>query len=116
MEIAAALEEQVSIPVVAAQMALIQEVQTDTWWQDVTVSLLEIVRKRLRGLVHLIEKRSREPIYTDFEDEIGERHRDRTSTGSPRRTPSTSSAPRPGTSCASTRTTWPSTSCAPTAS
>ena len=43
VEIAAALEEQVSIPVVAAQMTLIQEVQTDTWWQDVTVSLLEIV-------------------------------------------------------------------------
>ena len=30
------------------------------------------MRKRLRGLVHLIEKRSRKPIYTDFEDEIGE--------------------------------------------
>ena len=72
VEIAAALEEQVSIPVVAAQMPLIQEVQTDTWWQDVTVSLLEIVRKRLRGLVHLIEKRRRAPIYTDFEDEIGD--------------------------------------------
>lgn len=71
VEIAAALEEQVSIPVVAAQMALIQEVQTDTWWQDVTVALLEIVRKRLRGLVYLIEKRRRAPIYTDFEDEIG---------------------------------------------
>ncbi len=72
VEIAAALEEQVSIPVVAAKMPLIQEVQTDTWWQDVTVSLLEMVRKRLRGLVHLIEKRRRSPIYTDFEDEIGD--------------------------------------------
>ena len=72
VEVAAALEEQVSIPVVAAQMALIQEVQTDAWWQDTTVSLLEVVRKRLRGLVHLIEKRRRAPIYTDFEDEIGD--------------------------------------------
>ena len=72
VEIAAALEEQVSIPVVAAQMPLIQEVQTDTWWQDVTVVLLEPVRKRLRGLVHLIEHRRRAPIYTDFEDEIGD--------------------------------------------
>lgn len=72
VEIAAALEEQSNIPVVQAQMPLIQEVQTDVWWQDVTVGLLEIARKRLRGLVHLIEKRRRKPIYTDFEDEIGE--------------------------------------------
>ena len=72
MEIAAALEEQATIPVVQAQMPLIQEIQTDAWWQDVTVGLLEVARKRLRGLVHLIEKRKRLPIYTDFEDEIGE--------------------------------------------
>ena len=72
VEIAAALEEQAGIPMVAAQMALIQEVQADAWWQDVTVGLLEIVRKRLRGLMHLIEKRRRAPIYTDFEDEVGE--------------------------------------------
>ena len=72
VEIAAALEEQATIPVIAAQISLIQEVQTDGWWQDVTVGLQEGARKRLRGLVHLIEKRSRKPIYTDFEDEIGE--------------------------------------------
>ncbi len=71
-ELAAALEEQSSIPVVQAEMVLIQDVQTDTWWQDVTCPMLETVRKRLRGLVHLIDRRSRKPIYTDFEDEIGE--------------------------------------------
>ena len=72
VEIAAALEEQTTIPVVMAQMALIQEVQTDAWWEDVTAGLLEVMRKRLRGLVHLIDKRRRPTIYTDFEDEIGE--------------------------------------------
>ena len=71
-EIAAALEEQTTIPVVMAQMALIQELQTDAWWEDVTAGLLEAMRKRLRGLVHLIDKRRRPTIYTDFEDEIGE--------------------------------------------
>ena len=71
-EIAAALEEQTTIPVVMAQMALIQEVQTDAWWEDVTAGLLEAMRKRLRGLVHLIDKRRRPTIYTDFEDEIGD--------------------------------------------
>lgn len=69
--IAAALAEKDSIPMVREQMALIQELQTDDWWQDVTVPMLERVRKRLRSLVRLIEKIQRQPIYTDFEDELG---------------------------------------------
>ena len=72
MEIASALEEQSAIPAIRDQLELIAELQTDLWWQDVTVGMLENARKRLRGLVHLIEKRKRKPIYTDFQDEIGE--------------------------------------------
>jgi type I restriction enzyme, R subunit len=56
---------------VREQMPLIQEVQTEEWWQDVTVPMLEVLRRRLRNLVKLIEKQKRKPIYTDFEDEIG---------------------------------------------
>lgn len=56
---------------VREQMALIQDLQTDEWWQDVTAPMLESVRRRLRGLVKLIEKQKRKPIYTDFEDEMG---------------------------------------------
>jgi type I restriction enzyme, R subunit len=70
-EIAALLEEKASIPMVHAQIDLIEEVQTDDWWQDVTVPMLERVRRRLRDLVRLIEKQHRQPIYTNFEDEIG---------------------------------------------
>ena len=69
--IAGLLEEKSAIPMVRDQMALIQEVQTDEWWQDVTVPMLEIVRRRLRDLVKFIEKQKRKPIYTDFEDEMG---------------------------------------------
>ena len=69
--IAGLLEEKSSIPMVQAQMPLIQDIQTDEWWQDVTVPMLETVRRRLRALVKLIEKQQRKPIYTDFEDEIG---------------------------------------------
>ncbi len=39
--IAGLLEEKSTIPMVREQMALIQEVQTDEWWQDVTVPMLE---------------------------------------------------------------------------
>ncbi len=70
-EIAGLLEEKSAIPMVREQMALIQEVQTDEWWQDVTIPMLESVRRRLRDLVKLIEKQKRKPIYTDFEDVMG---------------------------------------------
>jgi type I restriction enzyme, R subunit len=70
-EIAGLLEEKSAIPMVWEQMAIIQEVQTDEWWQDVTTPMLESVRRRLRDLVKLIEKQSRRPIFTDFEDEMG---------------------------------------------
>jgi type I restriction enzyme R subunit len=69
--IAGLLEEKDSIPMVNAQLALILEIQTDEWWQDVTTPMLENVRKRLRLLVKLIDKQKRVLIYTDFEDEMG---------------------------------------------
>ena len=70
--IAGLLEEKSAIPMVQEQMALIQDLQTDEWWQDVTCQMLEAVRRRLRNLVQLIEKAKRIPIYTDFEDEMGD--------------------------------------------
>jgi type I restriction enzyme R subunit len=72
IDIAAALEEQFAIPAVAAQQELIQEVQSETWWQGVTVPLLEVVRLRLRDLVQHVEKSKRPLVYSDFEDEAGE--------------------------------------------
>ena len=70
--IADLLEEKSAIPMVQDQMPLIQDLQTDEWWQDVTTPMLESVRRRLRLLVRLIDKHKRTPIYTDFEDEMGE--------------------------------------------
>ena len=71
-QIAGLLEEKSAIPMVRDQMPLIQIVQTDEWWQDVTVPMLEVLRRRLRELVKLIEKQRRKPLYTDFEDEMGD--------------------------------------------
>ena len=69
--IAGLLEDKAAIPMVRSQMPLIQDLQTDEWWQDVTVPMLESVRRRLRDLVKLIEKGERRVVYTDFEDEMG---------------------------------------------
>ncbi len=71
IKIAGLLEEKGAIPMVAAQMELIQDVQHEEWWRDVTIPMLERVRRRLRDLVKFIEKRRRKPIYTDFIDEMG---------------------------------------------
>ena len=70
-DIAGLLEEKASIPMVQQQLAFIQEIQAEEWWQDVTVPMLENIRKRLRSLVKLIEKQKRKLVYTDFEDQIG---------------------------------------------
>jgi type I restriction enzyme R subunit len=70
-QIAGLLAEKDAIPMVREQMALIQDVLTDEWWQDVTVPMIERMRRRLRGLVQLIDKRQRKPVYTDFEDLLG---------------------------------------------
>ena len=71
-KIASALEDQDAIPAIKAQMPLIQAIAGDEWWEDVTVSMLETARKRLRALVKLIEKGKIHIVYTNFEDELGD--------------------------------------------
>lgn len=72
IEIASALDEQVAIPIIAAQHALILEILSDDWWEGITVPLLELVRLRLRGLVHHIDKKKKSIVYTNFEDQLGD--------------------------------------------
>lgn len=71
-DIAGALEEKASIPMVRAELELIIELQTDEFWQDITTAMLEDVRERLRSLVKFIEKTHRPTIYTDFMDTLGD--------------------------------------------
>jgi type I restriction enzyme R subunit len=66
------LEDYPTIPAVAKELAFIEEVQTDEWWVDVTLPMLEQLRRRLRLLVPFIEKGKRKIIYTDFTDILGE--------------------------------------------
>lgn len=70
--LAEGLSEKSSIPMVSEHMELIQDVQSELWWQDVTLLMLETVRRKLRGLIHLIDRRPRKIIFTDVEDVMGE--------------------------------------------
>ena len=70
-EIASLLEELPNVPMVAAEMELILEIQTDEFWQDITLPMLETVRRRVRALVKLIEYKKRTLVYSHFEDSAG---------------------------------------------
>ncbi len=71
-KIASSLEELANVPMVAAQMTLILELQTDEYWEGITLPMLEEMRRKLRGLIKLVEPPSRKIVFTDFQDEIGE--------------------------------------------
>lgn len=72
LAIAGLLEEKHTIPMVNKQMTHIEAIQTEEWWVDVTVPMLEVIRRRLRDLVQFIEKEKRRPVYTNFDDLLGE--------------------------------------------
>jgi type I restriction enzyme R subunit len=73
LDIARKLEEKNNIPVVKLQLAFIQAIQEVSYWDDITLDMLEEIRIKLRSLIHLIEKGFQPEVYTDFEDEILER-------------------------------------------
>jgi type I restriction enzyme, R subunit len=71
-QIADGLEDKEAIPAVRQHIALIQELQTDEYWQDVTLPMLEKARRALRGLVQFLDRdQRRDNVYTNFEDELG---------------------------------------------
>lgn len=71
-EIAAGLLDQLDIPAIKEREALLRDLAEDEWWVDVTLPMLEGARRRVRGLVRLLDKRRRRVIYTDFVDVLGD--------------------------------------------
>lgn len=71
-DIAAALADQPNNPAIAPILALLEQIADNHEWESVSVEWLESVRRQLRGLVHLIEKKKRNVVYTNFTDELGE--------------------------------------------
>ncbi|MBX7222717.1 MAG: DEAD/DEAH box helicase family protein [Blastocatellia bacterium] len=71
-EIAVKLSEKATVPMIAANLELILEVLTDDYWANITLPLLETMRRQLRNLVQFIDKRERKLVYSDFADELGE--------------------------------------------
>jgi type I restriction enzyme R subunit len=64
------LEQKRTVPMVKAQLPLIEELQTETWWTDVTPEILETIRRDLRDLIKFIDREEQVIVYTDFIDEL----------------------------------------------
>ena len=70
--IAANLLGKTAVPAVAAELAILVEVESDEWWTDVTLPMLEQARRRIRSLVALVDVAQHKAVYSDFTDELGE--------------------------------------------
>ncbi len=70
--IAASLLGKLSIPSVRAEAERLEAVASDEWWADVTLPMLELTRLRLRSLARFADTAGRSPVYTDFEDTLGD--------------------------------------------
>ncbi|MGI0479353.1 DEAD/DEAH box helicase family protein [Geminocystis sp. CENA526] len=71
-DLLACLEDKKTIPIVKDKLSFIEQVQSESWWQDVTVYLVEEMRVNLRDLMIFIDKQQENIICTNFEDELGE--------------------------------------------
>ena len=70
VEIAMQLEEKTAIPAVKEQLAYLAAIQEIGFWQGITPPLLEEMRLRLRGLARHAKRKKRDPLYTNFKDEV----------------------------------------------
>ncbi|WP_099239316.1 DEAD/DEAH box helicase family protein [Synechococcus sp. BDU 130192] len=64
------LETKTNIPMVKAQLPLIEEAITESWWEDITLAMLENLRKKLRDLMQFIDPKESNIIHTNFQDEL----------------------------------------------
>ncbi len=61
-----------NIPAVNQQLETIKAVQTDEFWQDISLKRLEKVRTDLRDLIKFIDTEKKKDVYTNFEDVLNE--------------------------------------------
>lgn len=70
VEMAELLEEKSTIPAVREQLSYLAAIQEPSFWQDITLEMLEEMRLRLRDIVPFLDKKKRHIVYSNFQDEI----------------------------------------------
>jgi type I restriction enzyme, R subunit len=83
IEFAEHLYSKKHIPAIKKVLPTVEKVMDEEWWKSTGVKGLDDVRSQLRDLMHLIDPKSRAPVYNDFEDEFGEVEFDETFGGTP---------------------------------
>ncbi|MGW6868147.1 DEAD/DEAH box helicase family protein [Streptomyces sp. NPDC054901] len=72
-ELAQDLLGKTNIPVIRDQAPLLEAITDDAWWENATVPMLEQVRRRVRGLAHLVDaSAARKIVYMDIAEDHGE--------------------------------------------
>lgn len=73
-QIAHELSKKSAIPVVNAKITLLQAMQDDRYWQNVSISTVEKMRLDIRGLMKFLEDEITigNTVYSNFIDELGE--------------------------------------------
>lgn len=69
---AEALEKKTSIPQIQQKLTLIKDVQTDVFWQNISILTLENVRKEMRDLIQFLNDGNghRPKIFTKLDDPV----------------------------------------------
>lgn len=71
MTIAHQLQDKTEIPAVRHQLELLHAVQTEVYWENLSLPGLEELRLALRDLVQHIDRKARKTLITNFIDEVG---------------------------------------------
>lgn len=61
-----------NVKAIAAQAKLLEQAASDEWWDGVTEMELEVLRRRMRSLVHNVDRGQRNAVVMDIKDELGE--------------------------------------------
>ena len=64
------LEKKTTIPQVKEKLPLIREVQTEEFWQETDILMIEKVRKELRSLIQFLVGQGHRTVYTDLKDPV----------------------------------------------
>ena len=64
------LQEKRNIPMVQDKLPFIKTIQTEVFWENVSVNSIEKVRTELRDLIRFLDEENLAPVYSTFEDEI----------------------------------------------
>lgn len=72
VDLARGLEKKKNIPAVAAKLDYIKTIQSEDFWENITIPAVEKLRKELRELIKFIDNESGlSRVYTNFEDQLG---------------------------------------------